>query len=479
MENTDKKSRKNSSSDDTLLYVLLFLLVALLAGGLIYWKWPKNTEPVYNYEEELGKWDNSPTEKVVSKLISDNRNRIKTAERVLGDKMRTRKLTAEEKKEVRAELDSINTGIYRDLWGIDLKEREKDSPDLLTNLYKELYEQGKALIRIKSKISANRTYEEAKKQLEFQKKWKKVFASEWQDMKPKISEWLIKWHHQARELIPKHGGRILTHCFIPLKINGREANPNSEKDINYFLDMNNNSGREDWEESVTLLSQPLTIDFKGYGGFVDKKKLKDSSEGSETFGLTSCNPMTIQPRGWGFRGRPAETLLKYYDLDKRCRQIVITLSKKLFLNRLGYEEWITDAKEENNSRNYYDICFESAAETIIHELAHSIVDVMRFEYDGEEGGGHGKLFYELMEDIEKIVKKSPEFEEFKTWWQKPEKENKEWSAASVLGDSKKSSHWDEWKYWYIGGGVGVLMIGLVVVIVFWDELTGSKKNVKN
>jgi hypothetical protein len=61
--------------------------------------------------------------------------------------------------------------------------------------------------------------------------------------------------------------------------------------------MNNNSGREDWEESVTLLSQPLTIDFKGYGGFVDKKKLKDSSEGSETFGLTSCNPMTIQPRG--------------------------------------------------------------------------------------------------------------------------------------------------------------------------------------
>jgi hypothetical protein len=39
---------------------------------------------------------------------------------------------------------------------------------------------------------------------------------------------------------------------------------------------------------------------------------------------------------------------------------------------------------------------------------------MKFHYDGEEGGGHGKLFYDLMEDIEKIVKNSPEFEEFKT-----------------------------------------------------------------
>ena len=475
MKSTDKKSRKNSSSDDTLIYVLLFLLVALLAGGLIYWKWPK-TEPTYDYEKELGKWENSPTQKMVSELFSNNRNRIKAAERVLDDKVRKRKLTAKEKEEVRAELNKINKGLYKDLQGHDLKIIEKENPEMLATIYEKLYEDGKVLIRIKSKISADLPHEKAKKQLEFQKKWKKVFASEWQDMEPKISEWLKKWHHQARELIPKHGGRPLTRSFIPLKINGREADPNSREDINYFLDAKNEEGKKGWRENITFLSQlrqPPKIDFQGYGGFVDKKKLKESSEGSETFGLTTCNAESL---GWGDNKSPTET--SYIYLKEGCRWIVITLSKKLFLNRLGYEEWITDTKKENNNRTYYDICFEAAAETIIHELAHSIVDVMKFHYDGEEGGGHGKLFYDLMEDIEKIVKNSPEFEEFKTWWQKPEKENKEWAAATILGDGKKS-HWDEWKYWYIGGGIGVLVIGLVVVVIFWDELTGSKKNVKN
>jgi len=72
-------------------------------------------------------------------------------------------------------------------------------------------------------------------------------------------------------------------------INGRKADPNSKKDINYFLDVNNNEGKKDWEESVALLSQPPIIRFNGYGGFVTKKDLENSSEGTETFGLTTCN----------------------------------------------------------------------------------------------------------------------------------------------------------------------------------------------
>ncbi|CAG8475302.1 6982_t:CDS:2 [Paraglomus occultum] len=128
-------------------------------------------------------------------------------------------------------------------------------------------------------------------------------------------------------------------------INGRKANPNSEEDINYFLNANNKEGKGGWEEFVALLSQPPVIHFKGYGGFVTKKDLENSSEGMETFGLTTCN-------------KPVEI------------------------------------------------------ETIVHELAHSIVDTMKLDYDGEEGGGHGKLFYDLMEDIEKMVRETPEFKEF-------------------------------------------------------------------
>jgi len=125
---------------------------------------------------------------MVSELFSNNRNRIKAAERVLDDKVRKRKLTAKEKEEVRAELNKINKGLYKDLQGHDLKIIEKENPEMLATIYEKLYEDGKVLIRIKSKISADLPHEKAKKQLEFQKKWKKVFASEWQDMEPKISE---------------------------------------------------------------------------------------------------------------------------------------------------------------------------------------------------------------------------------------------------------------------------------------------------
>jgi hypothetical protein len=38
----------------------------------------------------------------------------------------------------------------------------------------------------------------------------------------------------------------------------------------------------------------------------------------------------------------------------------------------------------------------------------------------------------------------------------------------------EEGHWDKWKYWYIGGGIIVLLVaGLMVV--FWDKLTGSKE----
>ena len=102
--------------------------------------------------------------------------------------MRTKRLSSKEKEEVRAELNKINKGLYKDLQGHDLKIIEKENPEMLATIYEKLYEDGKVLIRIKSKISADLPHEKAKKQLEFQKKWKQLFASEWQDMQDKISE---------------------------------------------------------------------------------------------------------------------------------------------------------------------------------------------------------------------------------------------------------------------------------------------------
>jgi hypothetical protein len=40
---------------------------------------------------------------------------------------------------------------------------------------------------------------------------------------------------------------------------------------------------------------------------------------------------------------------------------------------------------------------------------------MEYNYLGEAGGGHGKLFYDLMDEIEPMIINSPEFENFKTW----------------------------------------------------------------
>jgi len=53
-------------------------------------------------------------------------------------------------------------------------------------------------------------------------------------------------------------------------------------------------------------------------------------------------------------------------------------------------------------------------ETIAHELAHAIVNSIKANYDGEKEGGHGKFFYDIMEEIEEMIKDSPDFPEFET-----------------------------------------------------------------
>ena len=171
MKKTDKNSPKNRQSDDTLIYILLFILVVVLVGSLTWYFWPKEKEWSFSeeyYEKELGKKLTSPKAEDVSKLISSNRSRIKTARRILEGKMDGRKLTAEEKKDVKAELDKVDDALDEELKSIELESLEKNSPDTLAAVYSKLYEQGQIAVRLKVKTSVNRPYEQSMKQLQLQ-----------------------------------------------------------------------------------------------------------------------------------------------------------------------------------------------------------------------------------------------------------------------------------------------------------------------
>jgi hypothetical protein len=313
------------------------------------------------------------------------------------------------------------------LKGQDLKEIEKKTPQLMSQFYAHFYEQGKILTRLKALTSLNRSDEEVKAQQEFQKKWKQEFSpEELKDINATMNKWLKKWYNQAKEeVMPRHGKSLVgqKHEFVPLIINRRKADPNSAADVNYFLDEKNEVytdikegkvGLRGWKEMVSLLKQPFkAVNFEGYGGFISKKDKENSTEGKETFGLTNSTRWGEQ--GWTEENKNKNPIFTLKYVSKGVRDIVITFCKRLYLNRLGYEEWITDLKA-SSSRQYFDISFEDVVETIAHELAHAIVATMKFEYEGQEGGGHGKLFYDVMEEIEEMMRNSPDFSEFENWW---------------------------------------------------------------
>ncbi|CAG8527376.1 9708_t:CDS:2 [Ambispora gerdemannii] len=244
---------------------------------------------IYDYKSEIGERLITPTAEEVSKLISGNRSRLKTVERVLNDKVKDRKLKPSEKEEVRKELSKVNKELDKTIQEFELEKLEKDDPELLATIYSQFYEQGKVLTRLKVKTSVDRPYEEAMEDED-------VLKGETKD-------------------------GSLSH-----------------------LD----------------LTQPFQIKFRGYTGFLKPEDSKKSKEGTETFGLTL-------------------------------------------------------SEEKVTSRTYHDICFEEVVETIAHELAHAVVNSIRTSYEGEEKGGHGRLFHDLMERIEKMMRKTSEFSDFKDW----------------------------------------------------------------
>lgn len=413
MKNIDKKSQSNRKSDDTWIYLLLLFLIALLVGGGIWLYIDSQKKPqtaIFDFKKELGECLTHPTAEETSKLISGNRSRRKTVQRILNEEMSGRRLTPAEKDKLQKELDRVGTDLDKIVQTIELKKLEEKDPAMLASLYSQFYEQAKILAQLKVETSANRDYEEVANQIKIQDEWG-ISAAEEEEINTKMHELITKWYEQAKQELLRPE-QILTEYIEPIAIEGREIKEPTKEDINYFKKIENKIGKngenkKDWEKTVAMFNQPLQITFNGYGGFITAEDSKTSEEGKETFGLTISDKPSVTS-SW------STTAAKYF--EKNCRNIVIKLKKELFFNRLGYEEWITDIDQKNNRRTFFDICFEEVVETIAHELAHAIVNSIEFNYEGQEGGGHGALFHDFMEKIEKMIKNSPEYDEFKKWW---------------------------------------------------------------
>ncbi|KLL05341.1 MAG: hypothetical protein MRERV_2c088 [Mycoplasmataceae bacterium RV_VA103A] len=427
MKSTGPSSQKNSQqSDDTLIYILLILLVALLIGALGYWWWQNHKKPKwnYNYEGELGKWTDTPTADDLKQLMLGNRSRLKTTKRFLNDKMRSKQLTEAEKAEVRKELESVDMKMDEVLQGQKLSELAKTSPDFISKFYQLFYEQGKALVRAKTKASSiNRSTEKLKRQQKFQATWD-ISKTEEKEITVQLKTWIDKWYYQAKKgIMPKykHEGK-LPRKFFPYRIEGRKIETDdipSAEDFNYFLDVNNVKNRTGWKEAVARLQQPLQVNFKGYKGFIRKKDEKETvkEEGKTTLGITYYYHVGDDKESKDYKryGWEDDTSFLTYGKVDDIKPIRIRLKKEMFLNRLGYEEFITKL-DEKGGFSYVDICFESVVDTIAHELAHAIVATFEFKYEGEEGGGHGKLFYDICKEIEVMIREDPEFNKFEKWW---------------------------------------------------------------
>ncbi|CAG8806014.1 19081_t:CDS:2, partial [Racocetra persica] len=252
--------------------------------------------------------------------------------------MRSRKLTDKEKAEIREELKGVNMKADEILKEQKLSELD---PSTIPQFYKHFYEQGKMLIRARTKASVNRTKEELRH----------------------------KWYNQAKkDIMPKYeskGKWPRNRNFLPEKIKGKKVSgyPPPDATFNFFLDVNN-MNRSSGKELIVLFQKPFQVNYIGYDGFLTSEDKKNTEEG-ELFGITDYGK--LEGDEWN--------------------------------DGTSYRAW---GKDEKGARFYDDICFEALADTIAHELAHAIVATFEFKYEGEEEGGHGKLFYDICKEIEEM-----------------------------------------------------------------------------
>jgi hypothetical protein len=416
MKNTEKSSqnKQGKQNDDTLIYILLFFLIVLLVGGVVWHFYDRTKssqgQETIDYESEIGKFETSPSVKELSKLLSDNNSRERTIHRLLDSRNRKNPAPPTLKKEIEEELNNnsisqLNNTILKNF---DLKTL---TPEERANVYKQLYEYSKFLVRLRRKATESRDDEELKEQYEIQKNWK-ISESEKKDIRDNMNKWISGWYHQFMEKELIRGEAKMTEYIWPTWIDGKKIDKPTPsqiarfREVHDYTNLDGSSGRVD-------LARPLWLEFSGFAGFLRPKDLEESSEGRETWGLTLSTNATRIVRN-GERGDPQYTEWRF--IVNNYRQIEIRLRKEFFFNRLSYNQWLVKVKGGNSS--YYSINFDQVVETIAHELAHAIISSMKGEYDGEEGGGHGKYFYEVLDRMEKMIRKTPEFSEFETWWKK-------------------------------------------------------------
>ncbi|MCE8167778.1 MAG: hypothetical protein I3275_04060 [Candidatus Moeniiplasma glomeromycotorum] len=426
MSNIDKnlsnKRKKEEDSSDWLLYIFYFLF-AVLIGLIIWWvydKYFKENPPtharVVNYEGVLGKKEENPQAKAVSDLIRNNRETLKSVNWLLEGKVKGKELSEAEKENAREKLKGVNKKLVETLQSFKISEIP---PENLKTIYDQLYEEAKILLEVYWDLSASPDSEETKKQWEVQQEWD-ISEAEHTKIKQKLDVWLTKWYNEGIEkILPKKNLTILTEVIKPVVYNEK----GEPKEISAFPNERVLASlKKEWvyKDGVAFdLTKPLKNEFVGYNGFVDEENEKKSSEGSAVMGLTvPLNSTAIIPN---IENAPS-TLYHARIFWKNHQKQAIRLKKELFFNRLGYDWWITKlGKEDKNNDKFanasrLDINFQQVVDTIAHELAHVLVNLTNFDYQGEEGGGHGKLFYEVMEEVEKMMRDSSEFIEFEGWW---------------------------------------------------------------
>jgi hypothetical protein len=405
------KSLLNKRRKFSWIYALFIFASIILIGLATYW-WSENylrSESDYNYSEQLGEWKDNPTKEEVNNLLSIVRDIQKTTKWALNNEKKRKKLTNKEKQKINNQLVAISKKINQILEGVDLNNA---TPLILKNFYSLLYKQGKSLVKLKKKVVKKIPYDELKNQHFYnQPKWNLTDLEE-KEIQLEMNKWITEWYHRFinEKLRPEQNEKILTEYIKPITIDGQKVTKISSNEIARFrkkLDYQEEKNGI-FNNGTIDLRNPLWIKFNGYGGFLNEQEKQSSHEDSTVLGVTlSPEPITLRSEKDEFKC-----------FFQNTRPITIKLLREMFFNRLGYDIWVNDLNEKENTT--IDISFEQVVENIAHELAHAVVNSIHGEYFGEYDGkgGHGKVHDDFTERIEEMIIKSNDFSKFKSRWER-------------------------------------------------------------
>lgn len=124
-----------------------------------------------DYKKDLGEQLAEPSVKDVSQLLEDSETLEKTIRRALNSK--NKNFSSNERAEIQRGLNNSQNSLSLIITGVDLN---KLTDEELKILYSLLYDRGKKLVELKTKVSIGKNYEELRKQMDItQRNWKIPF----------------------------------------------------------------------------------------------------------------------------------------------------------------------------------------------------------------------------------------------------------------------------------------------------------------